>query len=84
MRLRLLVLYILTLATICVSAQESVITVSRDSRLSKEEQLEGKGAVVFRSNSEDLVISTPVKTDPICLSNNQCLNIDTLKANGDP
>ena len=66
MRLRLLVLYILTLATICVSAQESVITVSRDSRLSKEEQLEGKGAVVFRSNSEDLVISTPVKTDPIC------------------
>lgn len=49
-----------------VSAQESMITISKDSRLSKEEQLEGKAAVVFISKSEELVISTTVNKDPIC------------------
>lgn len=66
MNLRLFILYILICVGLSASAQESVITVSKDSRLSKEEQLGGKGAVVFMSNSEDLIISTTVNKDPIC------------------
>lgn len=66
MNLRLFILFILICVGLSASAQESVITVSKDSRLYKEEQLGGKGAVVFMSNSEDLIISTTVNKDPIC------------------
>ena len=66
MKLRLFILSVLICVGVSASAQESVITVSKDSRLSKEEQLGGKGAVVFMSKSEDLVISTTVNKDPIC------------------
>lgn len=59
-------LYALSCVVMLVSAQESMITISKDSRLSKEEQLEGKAAVVFISKSEELVISTTVNKDPIC------------------
>lgn len=66
MKLRLLILYVLSCVTMLAVAQESMITISKDSRLSKEEQLEGKAAVVFMSKSEELVISTTVNKDPIC------------------
>lgn len=62
----MLALYALSCVVMLVSAQESMITISKDSRLSKEEQLEGKAAVVFISKSEELVISTTVNKDPIC------------------
>lgn len=66
MKLRLLILYVLSCVTMLAVAQESMITISKDSRLSKEEQLEGKAAVVFISKSDELVISTTVNKDPIC------------------
>lgn len=66
MKLRLLTLFVLSCATMFVRAQESMITISKDSRLSKEEQLGGKAAVVFMSKSDELVISTTVNKDPVC------------------
>ena len=66
MKLRLLTLFVLSCATMFARAQESMITISKDSRLSKEEQLGGKAAVVFMSKSDELVISTTVNKDPVC------------------
>ena len=66
MKLRLLILHILTCVTLLVCAQESMITISRDSRVERMEDLGGRAAVVFYSQSQDLVISTTVNKDPIC------------------
>lgn len=65
-KLRFALFYLLVGINILANAQESMITISRDSRMSKDEALEGKAAVVFKSQSGDLVISTTVNKDPVC------------------
>lgn len=66
MKLRLIILCLAAWVSLLANAQESIITISKDFRLSKEEALEGKAAIVFMSASGDLVISSTITKDPVC------------------
>ena len=66
MKLRLIILCLAAWVSMLANAQESIITISKDSRLSKEEALGGKAAIIFMSASGDLVISSTVTKDPVC------------------
>ena len=66
MKLRLIILCLAAWVSMLAHAQESIITISKDSRLSKDESLGGKAAIVFMSASEDLVISSTITKDPVC------------------
>lgn len=60
----ILLLFLLVAGMPC-SAQQSLMTVTKDARLTKQAQLGGKAGVVFVSESADLVINTSVNSDPV-------------------
>lgn len=44
---------------------QSMITVSKDTRLTRSAKLEGKAGVIFMSKANDLVISSTIQKDPV-------------------
>lgn len=66
MRIKFLTTLFLSLICFSAFAQQSMITVTKDSRLTKTADLNGKAGVVFLSKSSDLVINTSVRKDPYC------------------
>lgn len=65
MRIKTLLLLALAAFTMPAAAQQSMVTVSKDARLTKAAKLGGKAGVVFMSKSADLVINTTVNKDPV-------------------
>lgn len=65
MKIRVLLTSVLAAFCLSAVAQQSVITVSKDARMTKPAKLGGKAGAVFVSKSADLVINTAVIKDPV-------------------
>lgn len=65
-KLQLLMFVLMTMGIFSPVVAQSVMTIQKGAVVTRPNGQDGKGAVVFRSHSAELVITSSVKYDPVC------------------